>query len=103
MLHTRTWLPVTVAKAQLKQVRQLPADDVSRALGGVYLSQTILANALLEGAAFFNLVCYLLLAQISNMVMAAVMLVVMASTFPTKSQLIRWAERVQRDELTSHN
>lgn len=61
-----------------------------------YQTQMIVGAALLEGAAFSNLVAFLLEGQWLSLGAAAVMLAVMMMDFPTVRSVGGWLERQQR-------
>ena len=70
-------------------VSQQAAGDVGQ-LAGVYQIRLIVASALLEGAAFFNLVAYLIEAHQLSLVAAVVLVVIMLCQFPTYNRLADW-------------
>lgn len=87
---------VTVAQA----IRKIAADkpgDWRKALVPVFLSKTVLSKAVLEGAAFCNLVVFLLERHWMTIAVVIVILMLMAVTFPSQTQFESWAEQVQRD------
>ena len=58
----------------------------------VYQTRLIVSVAFLEGAAFFNLIAYLLEGQLMSLTAAAIMLIALVSRFPTASQMTGWVE-----------
>lgn len=62
----------------------------------VYQTRLIVGAAILEGAAFFNLIAYLLEGQLLSLVAAGVMLAALLSLFPTPSRLEDWIENQLR-------
>lgn len=95
MIVARYFVPKSMASAQRRQA----ADAGTRgdaeewtALGMVYQTKTIVAFALLEGAAFLCLIAYTLEAQWVALAMAGVLLLLMAAGFPTRGQFETWAE-----------
>jgi hypothetical protein len=62
-------------------------------LSAAYQTRLIIGAALLEGAAFFNLVAYLLERQSLSLIAAGVLLLVILSQIPTVSRLEEWTER----------
>jgi hypothetical protein len=66
-------------------------------LAGVYQGRVIVGAAILEGAAFFNLVTYMLEGQVINLAVAGVLVVVMLCAMPTYGRLENWIQ----SELTS--
>ncbi len=65
-------------------------------LGAVYQTRLIIGAAILEGAAFFNLVVYIVGGYVPNLVAAAVMLAAILSLFPTRSRVEDWIENQLR-------
>lgn len=61
-------------------------------LAAAYQTRLIVASAILEGAAFFNLIAYVIAGQTFNLVAAAVMLVALLSLLPTRARLEDWIE-----------
>ena len=57
-----------------------------------YQTRMIVGLAVLEGAAFFNLVAYIIEGRWWSMVAVAVLLFWMLTAFPTVGKLARWAE-----------
>jgi hypothetical protein len=66
-------------------------------LSAAYQTQQIIRAAILEGAAFFNLVAYIVEKQSLCLVAAGVMVLFMLSQFPTRQRVEDWLER----ELTA--
>jgi hypothetical protein len=64
--------------------------DVVTQLAGVFQTRLIIASALLEGAAFFNLVAYLLEGQYLSLGIASVLILLILSQFPTRGRLSVW-------------
>jgi hypothetical protein len=60
----------------------------------IYQTRLIVACALLEGAAFFNLVAYMIEGWTPNLVVTGVLLVMMAMRFPTTGGVEEWVSRV---------
>ena len=63
-----------------------------RMLAAVFQTRTIVAGAFLEGAAFFNLIAYLLEQSWISLLMAVVLILGVAVLFPTRSAVIHWIE-----------
>lgn len=59
-------------------------------LASVFQTRLIIACALLEGAAFFNLVVYMIEAQYLSLVIAIVLLLIIVSQIPTRNRLEDW-------------
>lgn len=59
---------------------------------GVFQTKTIIAMALLEGAAFFNLVCCIIEHNWWSMTIAGGLVAIMLIGFPTRSRVEHWIE-----------
>ncbi len=71
-----------------------------RSLVTMFQTKLIIEMALLEGAAFFALVAYMLERQLWLLTVPAVLLLLMALNFPTSTRLDRWlAEQEQLGEF----
>jgi hypothetical protein len=68
-----------------------------RPIIAMYQTSLIVGCAILEGAAFFNLVAYMLEQQPMNLVVAGVLLLLLLTQIPTVSRLASWVE----SELTT--
>jgi hypothetical protein len=80
--------------------QNLPMTDEQlqiRPIIAMYQTSLIVGGAILEGAAFFNLVAYMLEQQPMNLVVAGVLLLMLLSQIPTVSRLESWVE----SELTT--
>lgn len=62
-------------------------------LANVFQTKSILGVALLEGAAFFNLVVYIVTALAWPLVIAGILVMLMALSFPTPGSVDNWIER----------
>jgi hypothetical protein len=78
------------------QERAAELGDVG-ALGAAYQARAITGAAILEGAAFFNLVAYMIEAQPINVAAAVVLVVVMLAAIPTYGRAEAWVDH----ELTT--
>lgn len=77
----------------MKEVRGGRLQDSTRIAGqlyGAYQTRMIVGMALLEGAAFFNLIAYIVGSRWWNLAAAGVLLLMMAAMFPTKNKLEQW-------------
>ena len=63
--------------------------DVGR-LGALYQTRVILAGALLDGAAFFNTIAYLLEGQVLSLLVTIALILAILSQFPTASRVENW-------------
>jgi hypothetical protein len=90
-------LPQAVAaqqlRAQSRQIREAPRQP----LAGMYVTRTILRGAPLEGAAFFNLIAYIVSGQWWTLGIVAVLMAMLLVPFPSQTDFENWAEQVQRD------
>jgi hypothetical protein len=68
-----------------------------RPIIAMYQTSLIAGGAILEGAAFFNLVAYMIEQQPMNLVVAGVLLLLLLSQIPTASRVESWIE----SELTT--
>jgi hypothetical protein len=66
--------------------------DVGR-LATTYMARLIIAAALLEGAAFLNLISYMVERQPISLITAGVLALLLASQIPTRSRLEEWIDR----------
>jgi hypothetical protein len=106
MISARQRMEIASGKAGLRsQMSQmLPLKPEFRELAplvAIYHARVIIFGALLEGAAFFNLIAYMIEHQMLSLVVAGCLLLMMLSQFPTPSRFENWIESEQRtiDEL----
>lgn len=90
-------IPPVIAKNQVKAIAARPttdgsAPDHTEELLGVFRTQTIVGCALLEGAAFLNLVTTLVTPFVGNLVAVAVLMALMLSRVPSPSKLQFWVQ-----------
>lgn len=78
--------PLTTKLSNAAEVRDVAPLTVA------YQSRLIVGAALLEGAAFFNLIVYMLEQQPLSLVAAGVLLLIMLTQIPTVSRLEAWVE-----------
>jgi membrane protein YdbS with pleckstrin-like domain len=81
------------------------SDELNRVtqIMGIYQTRLIVSMALLEGAAFFNLVAYLIEGQVVNVAVAFVLLVLMMIQFPSRRRVEDWVEAELRDSTRMLN
>lgn len=98
MIVARLVVVPFVIKGGIKQLTATtPLDDVAKLdFYGVYQTQMIVGCALLEGAAFFNLISFIVEGQIWTLGIVAVLLAIMATAFPTLERVGSWAEEQLR-------
>lgn len=98
-LVVRFIVPERIVSAQRRQLcerlKDSPGDPSAEALGSMFQTKTVLENAVLEFAAFFALVACIVTGHLWVLGVAAVMLIVMALLFPSRSQFEHWS----RDQL----
>ena len=97
MIVVRFIMPTVIvngAKARLKEAAD--ADRMTQ-LAGLYQTKMIVGMAVLEGAAFFNLIAYITERQLWSYGVVAFLLGVMAISFPSQGQFESWAEEMKRD------
>lgn len=70
------------------------ADDLAPYRGG-FTVRTIMSAAIVEGAAFFAVVAYMLEGMAVSLAVAAVMVVVLLAQWPTQRRFESWAARQQ--------
>ncbi|MEZ6131949.1 MAG: hypothetical protein R3C59_25085 [Planctomycetaceae bacterium] len=95
-------VPGIVTSAALNQVNSealRKADDDGRfaMLSPVYQTRLIIACAMLEGAAFFNLVAYIVDKYVGNVIAAVVLIIMIAVRFPTLSKVEFWVQDRARE------
>jgi hypothetical protein len=100
-------LAVVVPQIILRQQRQAeiknqslvrghsPTSEVASLLSGLQVRR-IIAGALLEGAAFFNLVAYMQGRHTVSLVMAAALIAGLVTLFPLRSLVEQWVENELR-------
>ncbi len=92
-------LPGMQANSAAQGTAGQPASERRQQLAPIYMSKVIISTALLEGAGFFNGIAYILTASTLNLGAIAVLLTIMAVTFPSQTQFDNWADQIQRDTL----
>ena len=90
-------IPTVIVNGGKAQLKQTAADEQPMVLAGLYQTKTIVGMALLEGAAFFNLIAYIMEKQVWTYGVVAFLLAVMAISFPSQGQFESWAEEMKRD------
>ena len=71
-------------------------DEQTGRLAQAYQTKKIIGAALLEGAALFNWVCYMVDRKSETLVIVATLVVLMGSMFPTQTQFENWAADMKR-------
>ena len=102
MLVNHFVIPPIIVKAQLKQaiaagLNQKQDDDKIQECCGVYQTQLIVGFALLEGAAFFNLVALMLEHCVASIIVVTLLLLLMVAKFPTRDKVSFWVQDKLRE------
>ena len=92
-----------IATSSVKGVAKMAQDGTATGskelfgrLLGIAQTRMILAMAPIEGAAFFNLIAFIITKSLIPPAVVGALLLVMAIHFPTKFKLARWLEDQQR-------
>jgi len=104
MIVNHLVIPGLVMKAQLNQLKfqdfgQQDAESKVASLLGIYRTRLIMTLALLEAAAFFNLVSVIIENHLLSLSAAIVLLGLMAVRFPTRTKVSWWVQ----DKLSELN
>ena len=101
MLLMRFALPPLMVNGMLTTMaaRQAQPDDEEerRKLGGLLMTKGIIGGALLEGAAFFNLVVYLQKSNSVNLGVGVLLALVVLSGIPSLHGAAQWVDDRQRE------
>lgn len=95
MLVMSLTIPSLVARQQTREAFARAGDDEERARRNLYAAfqtKTIIGFAMLEGAAFFDLVAYMNTARTWVLAIAAALVAIMVSRFPTRGRIENWIE-----------
>jgi hypothetical protein len=97
MIVNHLAIPLIIAGATWKKlaadgIRQKSEQEQAQAAMGVYQAQMIVALALLEGAAFFNLVVVMQERTMISLGIVIALLVLMLIKFPTTTKVTWWIE-----------
>ena len=98
MIVTRLVFVPFIVRDGIKQVvGTRPIEDLTKLdFYRVYQTQMIVACALCEGAAFFNLISYIIEGQLWSLAIVAGLLAIMAMAFPTMERVDSWADEQLR-------
>lgn len=99
MMVLRFVVPGLITGAATRRTEDQTAESYRQKLATAYQSRTVIGNALLEGAGFLNCVTYILTGSLLNLGAVAVLLTLMAITFPSQTHFDNWADQIQRDTL----
>ena len=102
MLMNHFVIPPIILKAQLERaiaagLQQKPYAERTQECCGAYQTQLIAGFALLEGAAFFNLVAMMLEHCVASIVVVTLLLLLMAAKFPTRDKVSFWVQDKLRE------
>ena len=97
MVVARFIVPMVIVNGGKPQLKQSSGDEQRSLLAGLYQTKMIVGMAVLEGAAFFNLMAYIMEKQFWTYGVVAFLLGVMAISFPSQGQFEGWAEEMKRD------
>jgi len=90
-------VPGVMDRAQLKKLPSSAPEELVGRLFAIYQTRMIVGLAILEGAAFFNLISYVVERQSWTLAIVGLLLVLMAMMFPTLNQFENWIEDIKRD------
>lgn len=90
-------MPTIIVNGGKPQLKQSSGDEQRSLLAGLYQTKMIVGMAILEGAAFFNLVAYISEKQFWSYGVVAFLLGMMAISFPSQGQFESWAEEMKRE------
>lgn len=95
-------IPKIIAGSQLRQIvsngfSELDAESKSDRLIGVYRGQLIVALAMLEGAAFFNLIALMVEKNVVALSIATLLLGLMVFRFPSRDKVVFWVQDKLRE------
>ncbi len=96
-LVLRFVVPAIVVSSQTKSVVGTAEPKLTQLLAGIYQTKMIVGMAVLEGAAFLNLVAYIVEKQVWSYGVVACLLTVMIISFPSQTQFENWAEDIKRN------
>ena len=95
-------IPKIIVATQLNQFRattssETASDQKVKRLIGIYRTGLILAMAMLEGAAFFNLIALMLDRSPASLAVVAVLIFMMAFQFPMTTRVTWWIHNELRE------
>lgn len=95
-------IPPIIVRAQLKKPTPVglhlkTEEEKVQWCCGIYQTQMIIGFALLEGAAFFNLVAMLLDHCVASIALVTLLLLLMVATFPTRDKVSFWVQDKLRE------
>ena len=102
MIVNHLVIPALVTKAQLNKFKSedpgpKDSDSSNDSLLAIYRIQLIITLALLEGAAFFNLISVMIEKHMISVIAAVVLLGLMVARFPTRTKVSWWIQDKLRE------
>jgi hypothetical protein len=97
MIVSHFVIPGRIAKSQLKQaaargIFEMREDKRVACAAGIFQMQLIIALALLEGAAFLNLIAMMTERSLASLITVSVLLGLMLARFPTRDKVSNWTQ-----------
>ncbi len=90
-------VPIATQMGIKQLAAMIPLEELTKLdFYGVYQMRMIVGCALLEGAAFFNLISFILDGQLWTLGIVGGLLAIMATAFPTLERVDNWAEEKLR-------
>lgn len=104
MIVNHLVVPALVTKAQLNKLNSeesgpKDSDNTKDSLLAIYQTQLIITLALLEGAAFFNLISVMIEHHVISLIAAILLLGLMAVRFPSRTKVSWWVQDRLRELL----
>ena len=97
VIALRFFIPGLIVKSQLKTLQNDGAGLALERLYGLFQTRMIIGMALLDGAALFNLIAYIIDGQWFSLATAGFLLLLMGMMFPTVREFESWAEDIERN------
>lgn len=102
MIINHLVIPALITKTQLNKLKsEAPgpkdSDSTNDSLLAIYRIQLIVTLALLEGAAFFNLISVMIEHHVISLIAAIALLGLMAVRFPSRTKVSWWVQDRLRD------
>ncbi|MEI8017176.1 MAG: hypothetical protein WCH39_03200, partial [Schlesneria sp.] len=97
VIALRFFIPGLVVKSRLEKMRDESTGSVTKELPGLFQTRMIIGMALLDGAALFNLIAYVINGHWFSLATAGFLLLLMGMMFPTVREFENWAENIERN------
>ncbi|MBI1349348.1 hypothetical protein GC163_24030 [bacterium] len=88
---------VKVIAANMARKVLAESDIPGGGLASVFLTKVILGGALLEGAAFFNFVCYIITGSNLCLAVGFTLVAMIAIAFPLRGHFVDWVDQLRRE------